>query len=108
MGTDILGGFEHHVLLAMMQIGESAYSVPIVVELEERTGRTVSASAVYITLRRLERRGLVSSVMEPPPGEESGKPRRVFRLEPAGLDQLRESKQSFARLWHGLAALDEG
>ena len=30
---DVLGGFEHHVLLVMLRLGSSAYSVPIVREL---------------------------------------------------------------------------
>ena len=37
--AEVLGGFEHKVLLAMMRLDASAYSVPIVRELEEQTGR---------------------------------------------------------------------
>ena len=32
--SDVLGGFEHKVLLAMMRLGAETYSVPIVRELE--------------------------------------------------------------------------
>ena len=34
--------------------------MPIVEEIERRTGRTISRAAVYVTLVRLEKRGLVS------------------------------------------------
>jgi DNA-binding PadR family transcriptional regulator len=104
---DTLGSLEHQVLLAMMRIGESAYSVPIVIELEACTGRTVSPSAVYITLRRLEERGLVSSSLERAEREQRGRPRRVFRVEAEGLKLLRESKRAFGNLWSGLEALDD-
>ena len=49
-----LGEFEQQVLLTILQLGGEAYSVPMVVELEGRSGREVSQSAVYIALRRLE------------------------------------------------------
>jgi PadR family transcriptional regulator len=105
--NESLGGLEHQVMLAMLRIGDSAYSVPIVIELEACTGRTVSPSAVYITLRRLEERGLVRSWLESAPVERPGRPKRVFALEPEGLRQLRETKRAYANLWSGLEALDE-
>ena len=108
MGNDVLGGFEHQVLLAILRLGSEPYSVPIVLELERRTGKSEAASQVYVTLRRLEKRGLVSSRFEPPPAAEGGRERRVFRLCPAGLEMLRESKRVFASLWEGLPVLDEG
>lgn len=85
MGRSALGEFEHQVLLAILRLGKEAYSVPIVAELESRTGRDVSTSAVYIALRRLEKKGLLVSRLEPP--EESGEPypRRWFTLTAAAL-----------------------
>jgi len=107
MGQEVLGGFEHHVLLALMRLGSEAYSLPIVLELETRTGRSVSPSKVYVTLRRLEDKGLVRSRFEPPPADEGGRDRRVFSLEPDGVEVLRESKRVFVDLWEGLPTLDE-
>jgi DNA-binding PadR family transcriptional regulator len=107
MPIEVLGGFEHQVLLAVLRLGSEAYSVPIVLELEERTGRSVAPSKVYVTLRRLENRGLVSSRFDPPPADEGGRERRVFTLEPPALEILKESKRVFANLWEDLAVLDE-
>ena len=56
-----LGGFEQQVLLTILRLGGEAYSVPMVMEMEERSGREVSQAAVYIALRRLEEKGMVSS-----------------------------------------------
>ena len=42
------------------------------------------------------------------PGEEGGHARRYFRLTDEALDALRDSRQSFLKLWDGVeAALDE-
>ena len=107
MPPEVLGGFEHQVLLAVLRLGSEAYSAPIVLELEKHTGKAVAAAKVYVTLRRLEKKGFVSSHFEPPPADEGGRERRVFSLESPGLDILRESKQAFESLWEGLPALEE-
>lgn len=107
MPNEVLGGFEHQVLLAVLRLGSEAYSVPIVLELEERTGRPVAPSKVYVTLRRLEKRGLVSSRFEPPPADEGGRERRIFTLEPSALELLKKSKRVFSNLWEDLPVLDE-
>ncbi|MGE0158596.1 MAG: PadR family transcriptional regulator [Gemmatimonadales bacterium] len=105
-GTQALGEFEQMVLLAILHVSAAkegeAYGVPIVEEIERRTGRTVSRAAVYVTLRRLEKRGLVTSWMSAPTGERGGKARRCVRVEPRGLDLLRESRRAMARMWDDL------
>src|SRR5690242_1800720 len=77
-----LGDFEQMVLLAILQLRGQVYGVPIVDEIERRTGRAVSRAAVYVTLRRLEEKGLVSSWMSEPLPERGGKPRRCVQVTP--------------------------
>jgi DNA-binding PadR family transcriptional regulator len=103
-----LGEFEHHVLLAALRLGRDAYTSSILTELEERTGREVSAAAVYIALRRLEASGLVKSEMRTGPGTHENRERRYVRVSPRGLKLVREARQRFERLWDGLGALATG
>lgn len=97
-----LGEFEQVVLLAILQLEGDVYGVPIVDEIERRTGRSVSRAAVYVTLRRLEEKGLISSWMSEPTAERGGKARRCVRVEAAGLGALRESRRMLDRMWAGL------
>lgn len=97
-----LGEFEKMVLLAILHVRGEAYGVPIVEEIERRTGRTVSRAAVYVTLRRLEKKGLLTSWMSEPTGERGGKARRCVRVEPGGVALLRESRQAMDRMWDDL------
>ena len=97
-----LGEFEQLVLLAIVQLGEDTYGVPIVEEIERRTGRTASPAAVYVTLRRLEQKGLLASRMGDPTPERGGKARRCVRVTRAGLDTLRETRQAMDQMWKGL------
>jgi PadR family transcriptional regulator PadR len=102
-----LGEFEQQVMLTILQMGGEAYSVPMVLEMEGRAGFEVSQAAVYIALRRLEEKGLVSSRMEPGEATESGRERRWFRVTPAGMEALRRARRTMARFWEGLDALLE-
>ncbi|MBA3558541.1 MAG: helix-turn-helix transcriptional regulator [Gemmatimonadaceae bacterium] len=103
-----LGDFEQMVLLAILHLRGEVYGVPIVDEIERRTERSVSRAAVYITLRRLEEKGLVSSWMSEPIPERGGKPRRYVRVEPRGVVMLRESREAVDRMWRGLDPRLEG
>jgi DNA-binding PadR family transcriptional regulator len=102
---DALGEFEHQVLLAILRLGGESYSVAIVLELEECTGRDVAPAAVYIALRRLEAKGLVSSRMTP--ARQKERSRRYFKLRPAALTRLRDSRESFRKLWTGVEPMLE-
>jgi len=97
-----LGEFEQMVLLAIVRLRGKAYAVPIVEEIELRTGRSVARAAVYITLRRLEEKGFVSSWMSDPTPERGGKARRYVKLEAEGAKALRETRQVAERMWQGL------
>ena len=97
-----LGEFEQMVLLAIVHLGGESYGIPIVDEIERRTGRAVSRSAVYVTLRRLEQKAYVSSWMGDPTPERGGKGRRYAKLEAEGARALREARQAADRMWLGL------
>ncbi len=97
-----LGEFEQMVLLAILHVEGEAYGVPIMEEIERRTGRTVSRAAVYVTLRRLEKRGLLTSWMSEPTGERGGKARRCVKVEPEGIEQLREARRAMQSMWGDL------
>jgi DNA-binding PadR family transcriptional regulator len=108
LAKDLLGELEHHVLLALLRQGDEGYSVPIVLELEQRTRREVAQAAVYIALRRLERKGLLSSELRQASPEDGGRERRYFRMTPAGLARLKEARDGFLNLWEGLEPVLEG
>lgn len=106
MTRDVLGEFEHQVLLALLRLGEDAYSAEIVLELEQQTARPVKSAAVYIVLRRLEEKGLVRSLMRAP-GAEGGRDRRHFEVTNEGRRRVRDAHATYMRLWKGLEGVLE-
>jgi PadR family transcriptional regulator, regulatory protein PadR len=100
-----LGEFEHHVLLAALRLGDNAYTASILSELETRTGREVSAAAVYIALRRLERNGIVRTRMRRAVERNERRERRYVQVTAAGLRLARQARERLVRLWDGLTDL---
>lgn len=104
MGRETLGEFEQLVLLACLRLGDDAYVVPIIQEIEERTGRAVTHAAVYVALRRLEKRGLVRSQLGAPTPERGGRAKRFFHVQPEARQLLREARDALLSMWDGLEA----
>ena len=98
--ADWLGEFEQVVLFAVAQI-EDPYGTTIREEIERRTGRQVSAGAIYTTLDRLEARGLLTSWWGEPTAERGGKRKRHYKLKPSGREAL-------ARSWQAMRAMARG
>lgn len=107
-GKDSLGEFEELVLLAALRLGGEAYGLSITNEITEVARRPVVRASVYVTLRRLEQRGLISTRAEDGVDAGTRRPRRLVKIEPRGLELLRASRASIQRMWAGLeGVLDE-
>ena len=104
---DVLGGFELLVLLALIRLGDEAYGVPISNEIEASSGRSVSVGSVYITLARLERKGLVTSRTGESTPERGGRARTYFRATASALKQVRLARRTLTRLWQGVPQLKD-
>jgi len=102
MARASLGEFEHLILLAVYRLGDDAYGVPVIHEVEERTGRTVTQAAAYLTLRRLEDKGFIKSKLGDPTAERGGRAKRYFEVTSAGTAQLRESRAALSKMWEGI------
>ena len=102
-----LGEFELMILLAVIGLGEEAYGVLILRELEKHRGRGVAVGSVYAALDRLELKGLVSSTLGDPTPERGGKAKRYFRVTQTGLRLVNETKRVLTELWRRLPELKE-
>jgi PadR family transcriptional regulator, regulatory protein PadR len=100
--ADFLGEFEQLILFALLRLGDEAYGVTVRDEIESRTGREISAGAVYTALERLETRGFVSSWFGEPTAARGGRRKRHYRIEPAGQRALRRAYQGVQSMARGV------
>lgn len=100
-----LGEFEQMILLAVLQAAsqkDGAYGITVFDELANRTKRRVSRGAVYMTLDRLEKKGLLKSSLTEPLPERGGRARRCYELTRPARAALRESQRALQSLWAGV------
>ncbi|MEM7408860.1 MAG: helix-turn-helix transcriptional regulator [Myxococcota bacterium] len=84
MALNLLGG------------GEQLYGL----ELVRLSGGALKAGTVYVTLERLQAKGLIESELERKPRDMPGRARRLYRVTDAGLSAL----DLLAQLDHLLAS----
>jgi PadR family transcriptional regulator PadR len=103
---DSLGQFEQLVLTAILALHDRAYGVTIHSKVQELAHpKSVSLGAVYITLDRLEDKGMVSSWLSDPTPERGGRAKRCYRLEAVGERALEESATTATRVIDSVTAV---
>ena len=97
-----IGEFEQLVMLSILRLGPDAHALGIRAELQEGAGRSVSRGALYTTLERLEKKGLVGWEVSDSTPERGGLPRRRFSLLPEGLQAVRTARDTLLHFWSGI------
>ena len=98
-----LGEFEYLMLTAVARLGEGGYGVTIRLEIEDATGRPCSLGALYTTIERLESKGLVKTSMGDPTPQRGGRPKRMVRITPKGVQAASEFYNAVMRVSRGVA-----
>jgi PadR family transcriptional regulator, regulatory protein PadR len=100
--AEVLGPFEQAVLLEVLRLGEEAYGRAILKAVQSRLERDVAAGAVHTTLERLQQKGLLSSRLGSGTPIRSGRARKYYRVQPAGMRALDDARRTFKNIWRGL------
>ena len=99
----MLGEFEYLLLSAAARLGDAAYGVAIRQEIARNTGVQCSVGALYTTLDRLEKKGLVQTRMGEATPERGGRPKRMVRLTARGSREAAAFYKAVVRASDGLS-----
>ena len=102
-----LGHFEQLVLLAVLRLDDAAYAPAILDEITRATGKPASPGSMYVTLDRLEEKGLLRSRLAKSSDERGGRPRRYVTVTAYGVRELKSSRAALLKLWRGLEGVLE-
>jgi DNA-binding PadR family transcriptional regulator len=91
--------------MALLRIGADAYGAAVCLEIERRSGRAASLSAVHTTLERLEHKGMVRSRIGDPTPQRGGKRKRHFEVSASGMRALQASYRSIKNMADGIEKL---
>ena len=100
-----IGEFEELVLLTVGILHGNAYGISIKDEIEERLDRQVSVGALQITLRRLEKIGLLKSIVGESSEARRRRPKLYFTITPYGKRAIEYTRQTRNELWNALPEL---
>lgn len=103
MKEKFLGEFEQIALLAVLQLGKSAYGATIRQLIHDEIDRDVAIGALYSTLERLEQKGMVSSRFGEATPERGGRPKRFFEVSAKGQEALKRARSAMDTMWQGLS-----
>jgi PadR family transcriptional regulator PadR len=103
-----LGEFETLLLLAVLHLTEQrqeAYGSALREEIEARTCRAVPRGSIYITLDRLEEKGLLVSREAGASVARGNRPKRLFKVTAAGGRAVKASVTALALMQRGLESV---
>lgn len=100
----ILGEFEQLVLLSLLRLGNGTWGAAIRRDIQDRLGRELPVSVVYVTLQRMERKGMVKSYVGEPTRERGGRRRRHYLIDTPGEQALGRSYRAIRKMAEGMEA----
>ena len=103
-----LGEFEELDLLAVCILDGEGYGVSVKEQVENHSGRSVLLGAVHITLYRLQDKGLLKSDLGGNTAKRGDRRKRLFRITPIGMRQLKASQETRQGMWNLIPQLKFG
>ena len=97
----MLGEFEYLLITAAATLGDNAYGASMREEIETATGRKCSIGALYTTIDRLEKKGLIKTWMGEATMERGGRAKRMVRVTPKGVESAKAFYEGVIRMSRG-------
>ncbi|MCB0664307.1 MAG: PadR family transcriptional regulator [Saprospiraceae bacterium] len=108
MPDDSLGNFEELILLMVAAHAGKAYGVSILKDLDEEHGKQVNISAIHVTLRRLEKKGMVISHFGGITSDRGGRRKKYYEITAYGKKVLDAHYDLRIKLYQQIPKLSPG
>ncbi|MEE9373000.1 MAG: helix-turn-helix transcriptional regulator [Saprospiraceae bacterium] len=100
-----LGEFEEVVLLTVAILHKNAYAIALIDEMKERLNRKVSIGSLQTVLRRLEKKGYLTSEFGEVTKVRGGKRKKYFHVTNFGRNALELKKNERMGFWDDIPGL---
>src|SRR6266700_8325401 len=97
----MLGEFEYVLITAAAGLGDAAYGAVIREEIEKATRRNCAIGALYTTIERLEKKGLLKTWMGEATPQRGGRAKRMVRVTPKGVQAAKGFYDAVIRVSRG-------
>jgi PadR family transcriptional regulator PadR len=97
----MLGEFEYVLITTAARLRENAYGASIREQIEATTRRKCSLGALYTTIDRLEKKGLLETWMGDATALRGGRAKRMVRVTPDGVRAAKSFYDAVMRVSRG-------
>ncbi len=97
---------EEVILLSVWRLQDNAYGITIQEEVKRITGKSWLSGAIYASLSRLLKHGLVTSIKGEPTTARGGRYKIFYKLTEQGQAALKAISKINALAWEGLPQFD--
>lgn len=102
----LLSRADEILMIAIVVLGDDAYSTTIRQELQKRASKKVTVGSLWVSLDQLAERGLVRKRTEKGLSKRGGRPRVYYRLTPRGIRALERTREFQQKLWKDVPGLE--
>ncbi|MCP4724473.1 MAG: PadR family transcriptional regulator [bacterium] len=90
------------LLLAVLRLKENAYGVPIVKEVEKRTGKKITFGGLWVQMDNLCKKGYITKTIADPTPERGGRGKIYYTLTHKGEKALEQVRELNSSLWEDI------
>jgi PadR family transcriptional regulator, regulatory protein PadR len=101
----LLSRAEEFIMLAIWQLQDNAYCIPIRQRISELSGEDWSLGSIYMPLDRLVKKDILESFLSDSTPERGGRHKRIYRLTEKGKEALLEVKKVESAMWANVSGL---
>ena len=101
----LLSRAEEFILLAIWQLRDNAYCIPIRSRISELSGEKWSLGSIYMPLDRLVKKDLLESFLSDSTPERGGRHKRIYKLTDKGKQALLRVKEVESAMWADVLGL---
>lgn len=105
--TNQLSRADEILMIAIVVLGDNAYSTTIKQEISSRARKKVTVGSLWVSLDQLADKGLIRKKQAETTGGRGGRPRVFYRLTPRGLRALIRVREYQEKLWKDVPDLEE-
>jgi len=96
---------EEMILYAVWRLKTEVYGVSIQEEIARISGEEWSLGTIYVPLGRLEKKGLLRSVLGEPESRRGGRRKRYYQVTPSGIKELSAARRLQEKMWTAVPEL---
>ena len=100
-----LGTLEEMILILLLMRDET-YGVEIAREYQKQLDQSISLPAIHVVLKRLEKKGFVTSRMGEPTPERGGKGKRLYKASSKGYQVALDMQERRTGIWQAIPRLN--